>query len=109
MAVVENASYINPDHTNWDATIDGVHWGGAVDGTLWDVIVESEVEITAYAVPAMTWGEVRAERNQLLAGTDFRALSDVPMSDEMTAYRQALRDVPADNADPDDISWPSKP
>jgi len=27
----------------------------------------------------------------------------------MKTYRQSLRDVPADNADPDDISWPEKP
>ena len=71
--------------------------------------IDSGVEIAAYVVPAMTWDEVRADRNQLLAETDFHALSDVTMSDEMTAYRQALRDVPSDNADPDDISWPTKP
>ena len=82
----------------------------AVNGSkYYDYLIESGAEIAAYAAPATTWGEVRAERNRRLAETDFHALSDVSMSDEMTAYRQALRDVPGDNADPDDISWPTQP
>ena len=39
-------------------------------------------------------GRVRARRNQLLAETDFYALSDVTMSDDMKTYRQDLRDLP---------------
>lgn len=35
----------------------------------------------------------RSYRDRLLAGTDYMALTDVPMSAEMTAYRQALRDI----------------
>ena len=36
---------------------------------------------------------LRAVRNDLLVQTDFYANSDVTMSDDMTTYRQALRDV----------------
>ena len=36
---------------------------------------------------------MRRVRDELLAKTDFYALSDVTMSDEMSAYRQALRDI----------------
>ena len=36
---------------------------------------------------------VRAERDRLIAETDWHALSDVTMSAEMTTYRQALRDI----------------
>ena len=39
-------------------------------------------------------GRLRARRNQLLAETDFYALSDVTMSDDMKTYRQDLRDLP---------------
>lgn len=50
-------------------------------------------------------------RDNLLAETDFYALSDVTMSTEMAMYRQALRDITthADwpNIEPDD--WPTKP
>ena len=52
--------------------------------------------------------EVRATRDGLLAETDFYALSDVTMSSDMTTYRQALRDLPA-NVDLSDITYPSKP
>ena len=36
---------------------------------------------------------LRQDRNILLAETDFYALSDVTMSDEMKQYRQDLRDI----------------
>ena len=52
--------------------------------------------------------EVRATRDGLLAETDFYALSDVTMSSDMTTYRQALRDLPA-NVDLSDITYPTKP
>ena len=50
----------------------------------------------------------RAERNAKLAETDWTASSDITMSAAMTAYRQALRDVPAQSGFPSDITWPSK-
>ena len=40
--------------------------------------------------------EIKSIRNQKLQETDFYALSDVTMSDAMTTYRQALRDIPQD-------------
>ena len=61
------------------------------------------------ARPAKTFKTLRFERNRLLAETDFYANSDVTMSDEMKAYRKALRDLPANTADPTDITWPTKP
>ncbi len=36
---------------------------------------------------------LREDRNRKLAETDFYALSDVTMSEEMTTYRQNLRDI----------------
>ena len=38
---------------------------------------------------------LREKRNRLLAETDYYALSDVTMSDDMKTYRQDLRDLPA--------------
>ena len=53
----------------------------------------------------------RNTRASLLAETDFYALSDVTMTDAMTAYRQALRDLPSHSNWPDleDSDWPTKP
>jgi hypothetical protein len=52
---------------------------------------------------------IRAERDSLLAATDWTALSDVTMSPEMAAYRQALRDVTSQPGFPDTVTWPAKP
>jgi len=55
---------------------------------------------------------LRSRRNRLLAETDFYALSDVTMSDEMKKYRQDLRDLP-DGKDTvekcDNATFPTKP
>jgi len=63
----------------------------------------SELEVDA------KWYDIREKRNKLLAETDYLALSDNTMSDEMTAYRQALRDLPASTSNPDDVVFPTKP
>ena len=54
---------------------------------------------------------VRSQRDGLLAETDFYALSDVTMSDEMTTYRQALRDISLHESFPnlEKDDWPTKP
>lgn len=53
--------------------------------------------------------EVLQKRNELLKETDHYGLSDHTMTDEMAAYRQALRDVPQQDGFPVDITWPTKP
>jgi len=55
------------------------------------------------------WAAVRRDRDRKLAETDYLALSDNTISGDMQIYRQKLRDVPKDNADPDDITWPTRP
>ena len=55
---------------------------------------------------------LREDRNRNLASTDWYALQDVTMSDAMTAYRQALRDLPAGLTTVDEVkavSWPVRP
>ena len=56
--------------------------------------------------------ELRIDRTRRLSATDFYALQDVAMSDAMTAYRQALRDLPSGlstKEEVDAVSWPVKP
>ena len=69
---------------------------------------------TAYAnaAPARALARLRDKRNRLLKETDFYGNSDVTMSDDMTTYRQALRDLPAgkDTVDKcENATWPTKP
>jgi len=55
----------------------------------------------------------RAERNKKLAACDWTQLADSPLTDEQKTawgtYRQALRDVPAQDGFPWEITWPSEP
>ena len=53
--------------------------------------------------------QVREERDALLAVCDWRASSDVTMSDAWRTYRTALRDVPAQAGFPNSITWPTEP
>ena len=55
---------------------------------------------------------LRSRRNSLLAETDYYALSDVTMSDDMKTYRQNLRDLPSGKDTLDKVNnatWPTKP
>ena len=59
---------------------------------------------------AIAWDAVRAERNRLLAESDWTQVADAPVNATAWAvYRQALRDVPQDFASPDDVVWPAAP
>jgi hypothetical protein len=73
---------------------------------------DAEEKAHADAAPARALADMRAKRNRLLAQTDFYALSDVTLSDDMTTYRQALRDLPAGKdtvAKVNNATWPTKP
>ena len=52
---------------------------------------------------------VRAERDKLLAETDWKAGSDLVMSDEWKVYRQALRDITSQATFPSEVTWPTQP
>ena len=72
---------------------------------------ERDAEEAAYLAGAddRAAADARDKRNDLLASTDWTANSDVTMATEMTAYRQALRDVPTQSGFPSDVTWPDKP
>ena len=61
---------------------------------------------------------LRLERNLRLAETDWRASSDLTLSDAWKTYRQALRDLPAsaspsldsnNELDLTSVTWPTEP
>ena len=53
---------------------------------------------------------LRFERNARLAETDWWVFPDSPEATaEQLAYRQALRDLPANTTDPANPVWPTKP
>ena len=57
----------------------------------------------------LTMAGLREIRNVKLAQSDWRAVSDLEMSDAWKTYRQALRDLPANTVDPANTTWPDKP
>jgi hypothetical protein len=69
---------------------------------------EHEADYTAKK-DADAAASVRTQRDDKLKATDWTALSDVTMTAEMTTYRQALRDVPAQAGFPSTITWPTSP
>ena len=76
------------------------------DGTK---IIPDEEGLSACRL-AQDWETVRNTRYGLLAETDYLAMKDQPdMSNEMQIYRKKLRDLPQDNPDVNNITWPSKP
>lgn len=86
-----------------------------VDGV--KVLFTSEEE-TARDAEEQAWADgqadrnmktLRTERNRLLAETDYLALSDNTMTDAMTTYRQALRDITDNYTSLSDVVWPTKP
>ena len=73
---------------------------------------DNEETAVANAAPARALATLKQRRTRLLAETDFYGNSDVSMSDAMTTYRQALRDLPAgkDTVDKcENATWPTKP
>jgi len=77
----------------------------------WTVVEKTQEEITEENnIQAEV---VRAERNTLLALSDWTQLNDAPLNDiEKTAwatYRQELRDITSQNEFPTTIIWPIEP
>ena len=65
-----------------DTTVDGVTTTKAEHETAYQARLDADAATA-----------VRSQRDVLLADTDFYALSDVTMTDDMKTYRQALRDI----------------
>ena len=56
--------------------------------------------------------ELRRKRNKLLSETDYLALSDNTLANNMKTYRQELRDLPSglDTVEKvANVTWPTKP
>ena len=71
---------------------------------------QSLIDAAAIEVAAeQALNALRNQRNRLLTETDYLALSDQTLTAEMAAYRQALRDLPANTTDPANPVWPVKP
>ena len=74
-------------------------------GITWNAVEDKLAELNA----AEPLKKLREERNRRIAETDWWASSDLTMTAERTAYRQALRDITDSYTSLDDVVWPVKP
>jgi hypothetical protein len=83
--------------------------GSAIESTDHDVDWAAVSAKKDELIAAQPLKELRAERDRLIAETDWWASSDLTMTAEQTAYRQALRDITETYTSLDDVVWPTKP
>ena len=81
-------------------------------GTTWSAVSAKKTEL----INAEPMRLLREERDRRLAATDWWASSDLTMSSDRTTYRQALRDLPANQTPTmnsegalQNVTWPTKP
>lgn len=81
-------------------------------GTTWSAVSAKKTELINVEPMRL----LREERDLRLAATDWWASSDLTMSSDRTTYRQALRDLPANQSPTIDgegalqnVTWPTKP
>ena len=76
-----------------------------------DVVYENEEQRQSAIENAkkIEWDSVRKDRDSFLEQTDWLGNSDVEMPADVAEYRQKLRDITTDNADPYNIDWPIDP
>ena len=92
--------------TGADANGSAIESDNSTDwGVTWEQVFTKQSELTA-AEPLKA---LRAERDRLIAATDWWASSDLTMTDAQTAYRQALRDITDSATSLDDVTWPTAP
>ena len=101
-----------PSYTERTQTVaqDATPTGSGSSWTIgWAVSNKTAEEVQQYDENIATRN--RGIRNSRLAETDYFALTDVTISDAMTAYRQALRDLPSHSNWPNLQSgdWPTEP
>jgi len=74
-------------------------------------IKQSHGQVIEEGMYEVTWRQVRAERDQALDDSDWRAVKDRTMSQSWKDYRTALRDLPQDHDDANSAcdAWPEAP
>tara|TARA_B100000945_G_scaffold225738_1_gene182595 strand:- start:317 stop:760 length:444 start_codon:yes stop_codon:yes gene_type:complete len=81
----------------------------AEDGKCYSIKVDTCTEEEKNFLITSKWSLIRFERDELLKQTDWRASSDLTLSDAWRTYRAELRSIPQTQADPFNITWPTPP
>ena len=94
----ENTAYISGEYKSAEYTVqNGLP------------VAKSQSEISALEAE-LAWAKFRDIRDQLLSACDWTQVPDAPVDQTAwAAYRQQLRDLPANTADPSNPQWPERP
>ena len=88
---------------------DTIMWSDTEPRSRIDKIVDGEIVEDADEVNNVNAENIRFERNNLLAATDWMASVDRTPTQAERDYRQALRDITNQEGFPDNVIWPEKP
>ena len=108
-ALLAGQNYAIISNLNADGSVTFTDFGDGITAPS-----QSDLDSKATEIDATYPFEVlRTKRNELLVETDYLGNSDVTMSTAWKTYRQALRDLPANQTPTDmqlsNITWPTKP
>ena len=71
---------------------------------------QTKEALVASQEPERLASQIRQERNTLLSDCDWTQVSDAPVNQAAwQTYRQALRDITAQEGFPYSVIWPTKP
>ena len=93
----------------------GLDWADSSQTKPTETEVTNKITVLDAAEPMRL---LRVERDKRIAKTDWRASSDLTISDAWKTYRQALRDLPASaspkldsnyDLDLSSVTWPTEP
>jgi hypothetical protein len=95
--------------------IDGISYADGIGDPVTQEVVEGQIVSKSAAVLEQqeidaAWVSLRAERSRRLYASDWTQVPDAPIDQAAWAtYRQALRDLPDNTADPRQVIWPTRP
>jgi hypothetical protein len=91
MIIAKAIKKINPnaEFKYLEEDINTIEW---LNGTTPIPVADIQAQFTAVEFD-MAMEDLRAKRNKLLANTDYFALADNTITEELRTYRQALRDI----------------
>ena len=110
---IREAKFVSKMQDGWLSRRPVGAGGVADEASLEDYLRTDNCPLGQFKTDAEHASEAREKRNALIAETDYLMMPDYPLSEAkratIAAYRQALRDVPAQAGFPRQIDWPVKP
>lgn len=98
---------IEVDAEKYQFLIEGASLGKKI------VYKSRKLQLADQAIPALTWEQVRKQRESKLRASDWTQMPDTALSaeevDEWRKYRQDLRNITETFDNPDKVVWPVIP